>query len=387
MIKSAAALRGDTEEHTEKHRRTSAATGGDALDTEFCRDILPRVSRTFALSIEALPDGLRTAVGNAYLLCRIVDSIEDEPSLDGGHRNQLFETFDRLLDDATDAAAFELMCARASVGGAGAHGELCRRSGAVFRRFAALPASQRSAIRPHVLEMSAGMRSYCARGVGPRPARPAPSQGFHISHMADLERYCYFVAGTVGNLLTALFEDTVDGLSEEARRGLRERAVPFGIGLQMVNVVKDVAADAAERGVCFLPLDLADQHGLAIDRLLEPGMRDAGVAVVRAVCARAREHLRHAEEYVALWPTSGPGEQAARAVRLFCVVPLALALATLQTVEQGSGTLQPGTEPKVGRTAVGRILVEAVGAAASNDALVALLDRCRSFTPAQDQRR
>jgi len=380
MTKTATALRdrGYTGEHGEEHRRTSSATGAAARDTEFCSTILPRVSRTFALSIEALPDSLRAAVRSAYLLCRMVDSIEDEPTLEGAQRNELFDIFDRLLEeglaDGTDAAELELSCARASVGGTGADGELCRGAGAVFRAFRALPPWQRDAIRPHVLEMSGGMRSYCARGVAPR-----------LVDLADLERYCYFVAGTVGNLLTVLFEQTVEGLSEELRSALRDRAVSFGIGLQMVNVVKDVAPDFRERGVCFLPLDLAREHGLEVERLLDPAMRDAGVAVVRAVCARAREHLRRAEEYVALWPASGPGEQAGRSVRLFCVVPLALALATLRTVEQGNDTLRAGAEPKVSRTTVARVLAEAAGAAASNRALTALLCRCRedvAFAPA-----
>src|SRR5256886_14840956 len=43
--------------------------------------ILPHVSRTFALTIPQLPPDLRTAVTSAYLLCRIADTIEDEPAL------------------------------------------------------------------------------------------------------------------------------------------------------------------------------------------------------------------------------------------------------------------------------------------------------------------
>ena len=382
MTKTATALR-DTEEHGEKHRRTSSATGAAARDTEFCRTILPRVSRTFALSIEALPGSLRAAVRSAYLLCRVVDSIEDEPTLEGSQRSELFDIFDRLLEegpeDGTDSAELELACVRASVGGTGADGELCRGAGAVFRSFHALPPSQRDAILPHVLEMSRGMRSYCARGIAPR-----------LGDLADLERYCYFVAGTVGNLLTVLFEETVEGLSQELRRALRDRAVSFGIGLQMVNVVKDVATDFVDRGMCFLPLDLAREHGLEVERLLDPVMRDAGVAVVRAVCARAREHLRRAEEYITLWPASGPSGRAGRAVRLFCTVPLALALATLRSVEQGDETLRAGTEPKVSRTAVARILAEGAGAATSNRALAALLGRCRedvAFAPVAGPRR
>lgn len=334
-----------------------------AQDAAFCAAILPRVSRTFALSIEALPDTLRPAVRTAYLLCRLVDSIEDEPVLPLERRGELFDVFDRLLEAGGDASALESACMRAGVGGSEADGELCRRAGAVFRELWRLPASQREAILPHVREMSTGMRAYCARG-----------RGHRLTDLADLEHYCYFVAGTVGNLLTALFEQTV-ALPESSRVAVRELAVSFGIGLQMVNVVKDVAADFSERGACFLPSSLAREHGLVLERLLDPAMRDAGVAVVRAVCARAREHLRRAEEYVSLWPSVGPDAQAGRAVRLFCVVPLALALATLRTVEESDDTLRAGTEPKVSRATVAGVLAEAGRAATSNSALAALLQR------------
>jgi hypothetical protein len=43
--------------------------------------ILRCVSRTFALTIPQLPTRLRTPVANAYLLCRIADTIKDESAL------------------------------------------------------------------------------------------------------------------------------------------------------------------------------------------------------------------------------------------------------------------------------------------------------------------
>ena len=44
-------------------------------DEVYQDQILPHVSRTFALTIPQLPLGLRTAVTSAYLLCRIADTI------------------------------------------------------------------------------------------------------------------------------------------------------------------------------------------------------------------------------------------------------------------------------------------------------------------------
>ena len=71
-----------------------------------------------------------------------------------------------------------------------------------------------------------------------------------IQDVPDLERYCYFVAGTVGILLDQVFRRQAD-----SRLPLSSRptvAVRFGVGLQLVNILKDSAFDAGE-GRTYLP--------------------------------------------------------------------------------------------------------------------------------------
>src|ERR1700761_7247660 len=55
-------------------------TDASLSDEAYQDRILPGVSRTFALTIPQLPPALQTSVTNAYLLCRIADTIEDETS-------------------------------------------------------------------------------------------------------------------------------------------------------------------------------------------------------------------------------------------------------------------------------------------------------------------
>jgi farnesyl-diphosphate farnesyltransferase len=118
-----------------------AATGGDAValdpDAAYCEAILPRVSRTFALSIEALPDGLREPVRVAYLLCRVLDTVEDEPRLGHAARQALFDAFEvQLVDDMVAPVVFERACARLQgEPGAAADVALCRHAGAPLRVF------------------------------------------------------------------------------------------------------------------------------------------------------------------------------------------------------------------------------------------------------------
>lgn len=331
-------------------------------DWAFCDDTLPKVSRTFALSIAALPKSLRDPICVAYLLCRIVDTIEDDAVVKHEARDGLFDVFDRLMnDDSADPSDLEQGTVALGLGHGSHDHDLCRESGRVFRCFRSLPLEQRAAIRPHVLEMSRGMREFTRRADAVGKLR--------LRDMSELERYCYFVAGTVGKLLTALFELQVPDLPDHLKTPIRARAVSFGLALQLVNIVKDVATDHV-RGDCFLPEALAAEAGVSLDRLLDPAHRDGGIEVIRRVCARSRDHLRRAEEYTLLWPAR-EGAQ----IRLFCTVPLVLALATLREVEISEDTLSPGKTPKVSREVVAEIFGSAHTAIHDDALLLALFER------------
>ncbi len=342
----------------------------DSEDHEFCMALLPEVSRTFALSIDALPESLGDAVRTAYLLCRIVDSIEDATELPSANREQLFGIFDHTLaNDRSDPRVLEQLCHRFIRGVTEPEQRLCRGAGAVFRAYRALPVSQREAISPRVQKMSRGMCEYVLSA--------KPGKTSRLADLDDLERYCYFVAGTVGELLTDLFLEFVAIADDELRSAIQRRAVSFGLGLQLVNIVKDVAEDH-ERGICFLPLSLAREYGVTLDHILEPAQRTAALKLIKRVCARAREHLGRAQQYTLLWPVPE-----GLPVRLFCAVPLALALATLNEVQWGIDTLRRGLTPKVSRQIVVDVLTEARQAAADNHALSHLLAHYSSLRTAE----
>ena len=70
-----------------------------------------------------------------------------------------------------------------------------------------------------------------------------PAAGFDE---ADLLRYCFRVAGTVGVLLCPIL-----GLTD---RGLLPHAAALGMGMQMTNIARDVAEDWG-RSRCYLPVE------------------------------------------------------------------------------------------------------------------------------------
>src|SRR5437588_13075134 len=97
---------------------------------QFCEAILPRVSRTFALSIRVLPGTLGDAVRDAYLLCRIADTIEDAPGLAPADKAALLDTLALAFDEPTAIAA--LTSGVSGITGDAAHVELARNADLVF---------------------------------------------------------------------------------------------------------------------------------------------------------------------------------------------------------------------------------------------------------------
>jgi len=69
------------------------------IDLAYQKAILGSVSRTFALTIPLLPPEMEKVVGNTYLLCRIVDTIEDAADLSPETKQTLSKLFlDAVLD-------------------------------------------------------------------------------------------------------------------------------------------------------------------------------------------------------------------------------------------------------------------------------------------------
>src|SRR5215469_470063 len=167
-------------------------TGNSA--TNFQDQVLPYVSRTFALTIPQLPMPLRTAVTNAYLLCRIADTIEDEPALSPAETRVYLQRFTAVVrgSEAAGPLAREL-ARRLSERTLPAERELVSGMERVIAITASLGA-ERPAIERCIEVMCHGMHHF---------QQTASVAG--LARASDLDSYCYYVAGVVGEMLTELF--------------------------------------------------------------------------------------------------------------------------------------------------------------------------------------
>ncbi len=310
-------------------------------DSQWCRERLPQVSRTFAIGIAGLPEPLQMWVTVGYLLCRVADTVEDAPALDETHRQALFGAFEHALHRG-DCAPFLRL---APVLESGPDGRVCRGLDRVLAPLDAAPDPVITAIRRHVGELASGMARFAASRAG----SPVP---VFLGDQADLDDYCHVVAGTVGQLLTALFCLDQPGLNAR-RQTLEQSAGGFARLLQLTNIVKDVAEDW-QRGVCFLPASALARQGVPLDALLAPEHRTGAMAAVQELVAHARTQAADAQAYL-----QALGSDAA-AARRFCRFPLALALQTLDLAADNPAVLQPGVPVKVGRAAVAAALAACI---------------------------
>ena len=325
----------------------------------FCWHSLLQVSRTFSRPIECLPRELRAATTCGYLLCRVADTVEDYPNLAAPRRDALYRAFLATVEDGADATDFVDLAAR--LDGHNAELELCANLDLVLEVFSQLPDAMQQTCRQWVAEMVRGMSVY--------GHRPTGDDGLVVLEtMADLERYCYFVAGTVGHLLTGLFCEAMDDLAPERAARMRRNAEGFGLGLQMVNILKDQTDDLA-RGWCFIPRTLWDEHGLSPQQMLEPANHERSHRVVQPVFARAQKHLDDALAYT----LAIPAEHAS--IRLFCLLPLWMAARTLVHA-RGNDAMFSADEPvKISREEVATLIADASQAADDDAALHAQFDR------------
>lgn len=336
-------------------------TEASEADHAYCRESLLAVSRSFARPIEMLPGDLRTAVTCAYLLCRVADTIEDNAFFTVEERDARYAAFLEALEAAPDAPAVEAFeDLFRGVKGNEVENDLCRHLSVVLRVFRTLPEPMQRKTTRWVAEMTRGMQIYSHRTPG--------DDGFLAVHtVEDLERYCFYVAGTVGHMLTDLFVESFGAANTGIEHALREQAEAFGIGLQLVNILKDVTDDR-ERRVSYIPRVSCAKQGLSLEQLVDPGVRDTAHAVVGPLFDLAQQRLDRALEYVLQIPRDQ------LPLRLFCLLPLWMAARTLVHARGNDAMFTAGEPVKISRAEVEQLIADCMGAAGDDDQLRARYD-------------
>jgi farnesyl-diphosphate farnesyltransferase len=285
-------------------------------DDKFQALLLEGVSRTFALTIPQLPEKLYAAVANAYLLCRIVDTIEDEVSLSAQQKKYFCSEFIQVVKTGENSEPFAVELAPLlSEQTIPAEHTLIHVLPRVIQITHKFDPAQIEALASCVETMAEGMPIFQAQDL----------QG-GLSSLADMDSYCYYVAGCVGEMLAKLFCHYSPEIAQH-KDELMTLSVSFGQGLQMTNILKDIWDDA-ERGVCWLPQDIFTETGFDLKNLT-PETHDKNFSLgLEHLISIAHEHLHNALKYTQLIPAHETG------IRNFCLWALGMAVLTLKKIKQ-----------------------------------------------------
>jgi phytoene synthase len=112
---------------------------------------------------------------------------------------------------------------------------------------------------------------------------------------ADLHQYCYRVASMIGLMCTSVF-------GTKSHPQARQFAIDLGIGLQVVNIMRDVKEDAARGRIYFPQTELA-QFGLTDQDILDGVYDERFIALMKHQGKRARRHFRSGRRLLPLLDT------------------------------------------------------------------------------------
>jgi farnesyl-diphosphate farnesyltransferase len=320
-------------------------------------DILKRVSRSFYLSIRILPQSLRVPISLAYLFARAADTIADTVLISPGERLAFLEQFRSLFRtyDATFLSTFGVALGESQPNPA--ERELLVTLDQWFAIFHACNGDDQARIKRLMLTLTQGM-------VMDLTIFP-PEQDGHMAALKtrqDLDQYTYYVAGCVGEFWTEMHMAHRRSLAGWDPEVMKARGVCFGKGLQLTNILRDLAHDL-RNGRCYLPGEELTAHGLTPTQLLDPAATTAVRPIIRSLLALTRQHYREGWAYTQAIP------RREMHMRLACMWPLLIGVRTLALVAQANNLLDPRVTLKIPRHAVYRLLLSSSLCVFSNRAL------------------
>src|SRR6185436_17378552 len=150
----------------------------------------------------------------------------------------------------------------------------------------------------------------------------------------DLDQYAYFVAGCVGEFWTRVTMTHVPSLRHWDSVLMEARAIRFGKGLQLTNILRDIAQDL-RIGRCYLPRTELAALGVQPQQLLDPDMVGRVRPLLDALLNLTLSHYREGWAYTLAIP------RREWRLRLACAWPLLIGLSTLALISRSEQLLDP----------------------------------------------
>lgn len=266
-------------------------------ELQWCYDTLQRVSRSFSRVIFELPDELQDPICCMYLVLRALDTIEDDPKIPIEKKTRLLVDFHSRLT-TKDPPQFEL-----DMHDTNEYEKLLIHFDRVISVFSKLQIDFQTVILDTAQVMGSGMAEFVTKS---------------ISTIEDWDRYCYFVAGVVGEGLTRMMIHS--GLEDSSLQQDNRLAVSMGLFLQKTNICRDYLEDVNE-GRVFWPRQIWSQFAHEISDFKREENSSQALCCLNSLITNALEHCCDSLEYLSRLHNPR--------VFVFCAVPQVMAIATL----------------------------------------------------------
>lgn len=203
-----------------------------------CEELMKRGSTSFHRAFDGLPSPRREAVHVIYAFCRMIDDSVDEPEDSPYSIHELVSHF-RDLENAEGHFIWP----------------------ALRWLFSSFP---QLGPEPFHLQMEGQIRDLSFT---------------RYETMDQLKNYCYLVAGTVGEMLLPV-------LREDQNEEVRVAGISLGIGMQLVNIIRDVGEDL-RKGRRYVPLEVMERNGYGQQELEDGVINERFIAVLQELRGEA----------------------------------------------------------------------------------------------------
>ncbi len=307
--------------------------------------LLREVSRSFYLTLRALPGGVRAPIGLAYLLARTTDTIADTKLLEVDLRLQALEQWrGRILGKEGGSLDFKTLAPSQALP---AERVLLERGEEIIRLLDDCEEDDRKRIRK-VLETIVSGQELDLRRFGAASVKRIVT----LQSDAELDDYTYRVAGCVGEFWTEMCLGHLFRLEDAEAAQLKEDGVRVGKGLQLVNILRDLPRDLRE-GRCYLPGPRLAEAGISAADLLSAETMTSFRGLYDSYLDTAEGHLAAGWAYT----NSLPGDQ--RRLRLACAWPILIGVRTLRKLRV-ENALDAGRRIKVSRSEVRGLIARSI---------------------------
>lgn len=299
---------------------------------DYCRNILPKVSRSFALTIPLMDSEIREEVMITYLIDRLLDSFEDEGEIAIKTRKEYMDKVVSVFDPQTEVEESLIKdIKKMAVYFDNSIRQLVKNIDKLASCFNTFDNDIKEISYRWLDEMKIGMKEYLDK---------------EVKTFNQLNEYCYYVAGTVGGFLTDLIIEKIK-VSKKNKKILEKNFVESGLFLQKINIIRDIKTDIINQKKHYWPLE---ELNITEDKLIDKKYQDQALIALNKMVSNVKRHSDALINYYHAVPDRLSG------YKKFYSVNNAMGYSTLRLIENNPDLFYSNQKLKIKKKEVLKIL-------------------------------